>query len=333
MIYRGDLGQNPLCTSATHFVAGYDLGAFDLTSKGSLAGSATVAAPVASAGGNYAHSESHVRAAGSLGDCTKDSARELARCRVPIRLSLRAVADGTNPGGPPPASAGAKGGGLPYGMSEEALGLIQSAMRKMQLKDGAGCLADLNRLDSGGGTMPSQNMDMVRAECEMLVGRCDDGRRRYRAWLERSSPGLTPEQLDSSVQLNAVTYCQGKEKTPIERVEAAHRDLIDALYKSDRARCAEDGKVFLEQCPKIPATEKSACDGARYVADCMAKVDGGDCDLGRRAYELYVNRYLASNTPESRAATIASYKCPKNGPSPASDRPPPNKKKPGKKKN
>jgi hypothetical protein len=337
MIYKNELTANPLCASATHFVAGYDLGAFDLSTKGHSGASAEVNAPAGSGGGNYAHSESHLRGAGSLDDCKKETAKELARCRVPIRLNLRAIADGSNPGGAPVAEA-PKNGGTPYGMSEDSLKLIQSAMRKMQLKDGPGCLADLDRLDAGGKPMPAQNMEMVRATCEMLVGRCDDGRKRYRAWLEQSSPGLTPEQLDESARFASQQSCQGKQRTPVERVETAKNDASDGIYRKDADKCAAAAKVLLEECPKIAPTEKNECDsGAQYASDCIMKL-GGDCELGKKTRQLYVERHPGLTSPEARAHVLAQYNCTPattaaaaSTPAPAPTDKPAKKKKPKKK--
>jgi hypothetical protein len=307
MIYKNDLGANPLCASATHFIAGYDLGAFDLSTKGHSGASAEVNAPAGSGGGSYAHSESHLRGAGSLDDCKKETAKDLARCRVPIRLNLRAVAEGSNPGGAPVADAPKNG--APYGMSEDALKLVQSATRKMQLKDGPGCLADLDRLDAGGQTMPAQNMDMVRATCEMLVGRCDDGRKRFRAWLERSSPGLTPEQLDESARFTSQQSCQGKQRTPVERVETAKNDASDGIHRKDIDKCTAAAKVLLEECPKIAPTDKNEClSGAEYASECIMKL-GGDCELGKKTRQLYADRHPGLTSPEARANVLAQYKC------------------------
>lgn len=336
MIYRDDIASNPLCASATHFVAGYDLGAFDLTTKGSSGANARVDAPAGSGGGNYAHSEAHLRSAGALDDCKKDTAKELARCRVPIRLSLRAIAEGANPGAPAVAAA-PSGGGAPPFMTDDQQALVTSAQRKMQLKDGTGCLADLDRLDASGLKSERFNMDMIRATCEMLVGRCDDGRRRYRTWLERVSPALTPEQLDNSTRFASQQSCQGKQRSPIERVESAKNEASDALWKKDVNRCMAAAKVLLEECPKIGPTEKNECSaGADYASQCIAQVSGGDCALGNKTRELYTDRHPGLSTPESRAATLAHYKCPKDAPDAPTaatkpSKPPPNKRKPKKK--
>lgn len=330
LIYRNDIATNPLCASATHFVAGYDMGAFDLTSKGNLNGNADLKAPSIAAGGNYAHSEGHVRSAGSLEDCKKETAKELARCRVPIRLSLRAIQDGANPNaGATPAAAGGNNA-LPPGMSEDFLALMQSSTRKMQLHDGPGCLADLDRAEAIRNNA-MHNLAMVRANCEMLSGKCDDGRKRYRRWLQENAPQLTPEQLDESTRTNAISYCQGSQKTPAETSEAAKRDVIDANHKNDLAACTAAAKTFLDVCPKVGAGEKNGCDGAQYAAECIAK-NGGDCTVARPTYELYVNRTYATSTPESRAATLARFKCSPPGTPPDTAKPPPNKKKGGKKK-
>lgn len=307
LIYRNDIAANPLCASATHFVSSYDLGAYDLAQKGASSESADVKAGNIAGGGNLSHSEGHVKSAGSLADCTKESAKELSRCRVPIRLALRAIQDGTNPA---PAAA-ASSDAMPTGYSKDFQSLMQSASKKMQLRDGPGCLADLDRAD----TMQKPegfNLDMTRAVCEMLVGKCNDGRRRYRAFLARTSPGMTPEQQDNSVLQQGITYCEGKEATPLERVSRANRDLIDANAKNDVDACTAKGKDMLDAWPQLPAdTDKRARaqaeGGLRYASDCISR-NSGDCQVGQKLWQMHVDEIQTD--PDIRARQYATYQCP-----------------------
>ena len=108
-------------------------------------------------------------------------------------------------------------------------------------------------------------------------------------------------------------------------------DVIDANHKNDLAACTAAAKTFLDACPKVGAGEKNGCDGAQYAAECIAR-NGGDCALARPTYELYVTRTYATSTPESRAATVARFKCSAPGAAPDTAKPPPNKRKGGKKK-
>lgn len=207
-VYTGTLADNPLCAGATHFVRAYNLGAFELfASKGNEQGLG-VTVKDAGAGAGHTHEENRVRQGGDLAACTADSAKELSRCKLPIRVSLVELTTGDDPDPPapstglPPTEPTPGGGDTAF---EQAVKLHGSAAEKSRAGDGQGCLADLDRaaeLDP----KSASKLDGLRATCEMQAGRCDDGKKRHRKWLEASAK-LTPEQLDILVDSQADQYC------------------------------------------------------------------------------------------------------------------------------
>ena len=96
-VYRADIANNPGCEGATHFVYGYNLGAFALGSLNELNASAEVSVYGFGAGGSTTKSRKADKQGGDLTTCKSDSATEVAGCKAPIRLTLRPIRDGENP--------------------------------------------------------------------------------------------------------------------------------------------------------------------------------------------------------------------------------------------
>ena len=336
-VYRNDIAKNALCKDATHFVAGYDLGAFEMTQSAHDKAEAQAGVGKFGGGGSLAHQQAHLKNAGKLEDCTSDlSARDMARCKVPIRLSLRPITDGDNPH--PPQNAAISQGqpvGVQPGMTpqEQVIALGQSAMRKSQLKDGSGCLMDLDRMDKLDPKAAARgNYDMIRAQCEMLSGKCDQGKKRLRIFMERTSPQLDAQQLDSSVSMQASMYCGKNQGSPREIAMRARTGMYDAYRKKKSATaCAEIGRALMSALPTWkPADEdeerekKGAYGMFKDVADCMAQY-GGDCAEAAKYYAAFANGlYQDGERPKhaspnfdpkkTRDSIIKSFKCPQDKP-------------------
>jgi hypothetical protein len=330
-VYRGDIQKNPLCKDATHFVSGYDLGAFEVTQSAHDKEEAQVGVGKIGGGGSLAHQQSHLKNAGKLDDCTGDSARELGRCKVPIRLSLRPITDGDNPSPPQQTKIvtdvpqGVQPGMTP---AEQAMALGQSAMRKQQLKDGPGCLMDLDRMDK---LDPKANVrgnyEMIRSFCEMLAGKCDQGKKRYRVFLERTAPQLDAQQLDASTSMQASQFCGKNQGSPREVAMRARTGMYDAFRKKkDAAKCAEIGRALMSSLPNwkpVDEDEEREKRGAmtlyKDVADCMATY-GGDCGEAQKYYAafangLYPDDWKNPGNPKAdpkkiREGMIKAFKCP-----------------------
>jgi hypothetical protein len=327
-VYRGDIEKNPLCKSATHFVAGYDLGAFEVTTSEQNSEEAKVGFHDIGGGGSHSHQQSHLKEAGKLGDCTADTAKDLARCKVPIRLSLREVTDGENP--TPPTDQNVTAPAIPTGPSagmspiEQVQALMMSATRKMQLKDGNGCLMDLDRIlqvDPNFEKKPGNNA-MIRAQCEMIAGKCDQGKKRYRVALEAAAPQLTPEQLDSSVKNQAATLCVAGQGTPAEKAQRAYQAIVQANFKKDAATCANQGNTIMNLLPSWTTKDddeerdrwSNGVSALKSAAECVAR-HGGDCSIGKTLYNKYVDELVKKYPPKTNVEGATAhmkdaYKCP-----------------------
>jgi hypothetical protein len=290
-ISQNDFGGNSQCEGATHFVRAYNLGAFVLSEAEHDAESLKLEVKsTAGAGGGRSHEATHLKQGGDLNSCTADTASELSRCKVPIRVTLRELSND-------PASEAshkeiapapeAKGGNA----MEEAALLGQSAARKFQSGDGEGCLLDLDRAQEVDATTEAK-MSALRATCEMQAGRCDDGKKRYRLFLEQQAGNLSAEVIDATVSSTAKQHCAGSELKPAERIQKAKSAIGQAKLKKNKATCLREAGAILEQLPKLDkkdqAQGRARTDGLSGVMDaaqCSAKA--GDCKEARRLFNAY----------------------------------------------
>ncbi len=224
-VMRGELAKIPACKNVTHFVYGYNLGAFALGSKSEIKGEVGGSAWGFGAGGSAKRSAKADKKGGDLALCKSDAAREIQGCKAPIRVTLREISEGDDP-----AVAAAKAPEAPAALSlagklkassdreKEASARYDSAMQKMYAKDGKGCLADLDvhdRLDprpAGLSTNPKAFASGLRAQCIMLSGQCDAGKALLRK--QQETFNHAPDVIDRMVETVASEKCQGGKRSP-----------------------------------------------------------------------------------------------------------------------
>ncbi|MBX3190551.1 MAG: hypothetical protein KF819_26355 [Labilithrix sp.] len=202
-IHRGELPAR--CTSATHFVEAYNLGAFELASR-----SRTQAGMSASVGGFGAGARDGkdlavLKRGGELDACRDEASRATKRCQVPIRITLRAIDDGDAP----PAPAPRPSGGDKMTALLEAGGIRNAAMRKLQDGDGAGCLRDLERAaEIDPDPEHVEIVAQLHGQCTMKAGKCDAGKELLRAYYRRLwGKASTPDAVEATVKSQAQAHC------------------------------------------------------------------------------------------------------------------------------
>ena len=221
-VYRAELGDNPGCDGATHFVHAYNLGAFALGSAQDVEVGAGGSAYGFGAEGKASKSKSAEKKGGDLGVCKADDATEVQDCQTPIRLSLRSVRDGENPDetakSAPDSDASLNAAGqlsAKLDVNEKARAHYEAAQRKFNARDGNGCLKELNAFDKKDpkhkSTDPNQPMAFYRSTCLMLAGKCAAGKKLARKLFEKGPTAQTmgPEGIDRAVRQQLNTYCQG----------------------------------------------------------------------------------------------------------------------------
>jgi hypothetical protein len=218
-VFRKDLARIHACSEATHFIYGYNVGAFALGSTKDIKAQAGASVWGFGGGANKRSASSAEKKGGLLSSCRGESAKEISSCKTPIRLTLREVSEGENPDVAASKKPDTKETLNAAGrinrerQGERTAGaLATSANTKMQARDGRGCLADLDardRLDpSTSSSDPKSLYAMTRATCLMLAGQCDAGKaleRKFDANVMQSGP----EMIDSIVAGHAAEYCTG----------------------------------------------------------------------------------------------------------------------------
>jgi hypothetical protein len=299
-LYRGDIAGNPGCQGATHFVYGYNLGAFALGSTSANTLSADGSLYGFGASGTEKRHEKAEKKGGDLHSCRSDSASELQSCKVPIRLTLRPIEDGDNPDRAarraPDTDDSLNAAGkvaATVEISAEAREHYQSAQTKLRAGDGKGCLAELDKhdeLDPGHpSTEPSSGLGLERPECLMLAGQCDAGKALARRYIEQRGPGKytsTDAEVDSLVG----KYCRGRMSKRDELLAALNRIVEGSMRGGVQAKeCAKaysTAKRLLRSVkPKSPRDIPIATAGGavhQWAASCAARAH--DC---KTAYRLF----------------------------------------------
>ncbi len=159
---------------------------------------------------------------------------------------------------------------------------VAAASRKMFHDDGEGCLEDLQRvgeLDSG----MLERLAVTQGQCEMLVGKCQEGKTRISAWYQREMAMTTVRADEMAEQLGAMR-CRGGDSSQRDRLLGALYELSDAAYMNPRdvAYCEARVKTVLELEGKVKAqgprdSQISGGKQALFHTAAACLVAAGDC--------------------------------------------------------
>jgi hypothetical protein len=302
-VYRDDLKSNPGYDAATHFVYGYNLGAFALGSYNETEVQAGVSLYGFGGGGNRTTGRSAEKKGGDLAVCRSDSMTEVMGCKAPIRLNLRTIRDGANPevaimSRPDDAASltAAAAVNAKVEMNEEARAHYDAAMAKAAARDGKGCLAEWDAYDkldpNHKSTDPKNSTAHQRSMCLMIAGKCDAGKAlAAKTTAATATMQMSPEKIDSYVESLAMIWCQG---------EMSERDqLLKANWELQQA--ATSGTPEVSHCDKHWATAKKLLPKIKpkneddhmmvsmdysinnYAPGCFARA--GDCKKAFAAYK------------------------------------------------
>ena len=298
-VFRRDIERIAACREATHFVYGINLGAFALGSTKNIQGEIGASVWGAGAGGKTKNTSAVEKKGGQLASCRGESAREVHGCKAPIRLTLRPISEGDDPDAAearaPDSAASLNAAGKinrERAGEKKAYALYQSALQKMQARDGRGCLADLDardKLDPGSNSSnPKSTYANMRATCLMMSGQCAAGKALDRKITESSSmTKMGPEMVDRIVDGHAASYCEGS-LSPRDKVLRAGNDLAGINSGPvPLATCRSAYDTLTKVAPTLKASER---DGAVESAlrqkvsaiECFAK--GGDCPTAWKVF-------------------------------------------------
>ena len=330
-LYASELASNPACAGATHFVHQYNLGAFALAAQSKLHAAIDGSYFGFGAGGGKTSETTTDKKGGDLAACTEDSAKEVDDCKVPIRLTLRAISEGD-----PPEVAESKAPETDLALNlagklkaetdaqKKAEERFEAAKSKLNAKDGKGCLAELDAHDKLDPRPAAQSTSakgsyfaMVRSQCLMLSGKCDAGKALLRKVYSASLPTDTsPEEIDRTTDAMAAKFCQGK-VSDRDALIRARTELIGSSYSSktlDGATCKKDIAIIDTLRFKVKPTgadDTMIQDSERVLwqsgSRCLAKA--GECSAALANYDrMYVE--VCQLQAKQNAAAAAAYGMP-----------------------
>ena len=224
-LYRADLDHIAGCKGATHYVYAFNLGAFALASSSSLQAQANGSYFGFGAGGATSSQTRADKRGGDLAMCQGSGSREVDRCKVPIRLALRSITEGTNPDvtaalSPETPDAANLAGKVRSDVDrhKQAVEHGNSAHEKLVAGDGVGCLAELDRHDQLDPSRLSTNpkggdLAEVRVRCVMLAGKCDAGVEMEQKRLDAEGASSIDRRINSTVG----EYCRGATSSKIHQ--------------------------------------------------------------------------------------------------------------------
>lgn len=191
-------------------------------------------------------------------------------------------------------------------VSREVTDLMVSASRKMNFDDGAGCLIDLDRIDAIDPKLGAHQV-AIRAQCEMLVGLCQEGKQRIARYYQEQT-NMHPERALVTAEAIASMRCRGGDSSDRDRLMRAFFQLSDGAYMNKTT--PETCKAALAEARRlIPLVKTRSPDdtqisgGAQALfhtaASCFARA--GDCDSAWATYSELFPRVNAPQTPEAAA--------------------------------
>lgn len=204
-------------------------------------------------------------------------------------------------GAQPPASASSAPAPAPGPPDPAAYDALDRARLQSAQRDGAGCLASLDEHDrrvveTKRSTDPASAVAIMRAQCLMLGGRCDEGKAlARRAFANTSVAQFGPEQIERSVDGLVGLYCEGT-LSPRDRLLRVTQDLTIGAYMTakDPAWCRERidalKKLSHEVQPRDVDDQQVKSASALLLGagpSCLARA--GDCE---GAYALYREQML-----------------------------------------
>ncbi len=175
--------------------------------------------------------------------------------------------------------------------------IVASAARKMNHGDGEGCLADLDRVEARDPKM-ADRLAGTRGPCEMLGGKCQEGKERIARWYEVET-AMTPERAAVTAEQLGSMRCRGGNSSDRDRVLVALFNLQDGAYMNTRdpSFCQENLDVARSLLPRVTPTagpdDSQITGGAQALfftaASCFARA--GDCD---KAFAVYRDLFPAA---------------------------------------
>lgn len=169
---------------------------------------------------------------------------------------------------------------------QRASGLRRDAMKLFTQRQGRQCLAALDEADVLD-PASQELMDFTRAGCEMLSGRCEQGKQRMRKYL-KATEQVSPQQSELAVGSTAHMYCSADSGTVMQRFRRIDAQVRTAYLAGHVDRCQQLHSNLQSLLPKLqkvakPPSRSQIFSALKISAECLAQ--NGRCQQGYLLYE------------------------------------------------
>lgn len=184
--------------------------------------------------------------------------------------------------------------------------LVTTATRKLMHDDGAGCLADLDKVAAIDAKLDGR-LAATRGQCEMLIGRCQVGKERIARWYQVEAGMQADRAMITAEQIGSMR-CREGDSSDRDRLLRAYFDLSDGAYMNKRSGefCTAALATARELIPRVKpraADDGQVTGGAQALfhtaAQCFARA--GDC---KRAWTTYSTLFPQTATTSEAAAMM-----------------------------
>ncbi|MGB1015017.1 MAG: hypothetical protein ACPG4T_12850 [Nannocystaceae bacterium] len=217
----------------------------------------------------------------------------VAQPAQPAQPAAQPVASPTQPVAQPSSPVAQPTTAPPVALAGKISELVAGANRKMMHNDGKGCLADLDKLTALDPLL-GKNLLIQRAQCEMLVGHCQAGKKIIADYYQREM-NMSPKRAELTAESLGSMRCRGGDMTDRDRLLGALFELSDGAYVNPRPaqECLDRIALVRQLAPKVKprdAMDTQVTAGPQALfhtgATCLAQT--GNC---RGAYRVYQENY------------------------------------------
>ncbi|MBZ5711939.1 hypothetical protein [Nannocystis pusilla] len=228
--------------------------------------------------------------------CECNCAADDKSTATPVQATTTTPVQAQQPGASTPAAA-------------EIGELVAAATRKMNFDDGKGCLDDLDRIHAIDPKYDAR-LAVTRGMCEMLVGRCQEGKQRVARWYQDET-NMHPDRAMATAESLASMRCREGDSTDRDRLLRAYFDLSDGAYMNKKtvANCKAALDVARALIPRVKPQgpeDSQIRDTPKALFHTAATCFGraGDCKTAMAVYREFYPDISSVKDPAVREKII-----------------------------
>ncbi|CAN5550630.1 hypothetical protein BH09MYX1_BH09MYX1_38060 [soil metagenome] len=178
--------------------------------------------------------------------------------------------------------------------------LMLAVSQAHQAGDGRACLDAFDKLEKDPSYTDPGGYQYMKANCLMMSGRCEDGRKLARAYWQSPRPAtqqMGPVEIENAVGGSAQMYCPTAQLTPVERGRRAQMMIGKGQTNKDPAaigRGADEMAAALHAYPQATEDDRRTATSYRYQL-INAYANANRCNDAR----AYATQVCAQTNPKT----------------------------------